>query len=68
MNDLNELARTVRFRRRKLGMTQMELADKSGLTQSQIARFESGKTNVRLCTLLSILKVLDIHITFNVKG
>ena len=45
--------------RHKKGMTQKELANASGLTQSVIARFESKKTTPQLDTLLKVAYALD---------
>lgn len=40
-------------------MTQEDLADKSGLTLSQIARIETAKVNTTVSTVNVILKALD---------
>lgn len=45
--------------RHKKGMTQKDLADASGLTQSVIARFESKKAVPQLNTLLKVVAALD---------
>lgn len=49
--------------RHKLGLTQQQLADKTQLTQSVIARFESKKTTPQLNTLLKVANALDCDIT-----
>lgn len=48
--------------RHKLGLTQQQLADKTQLTQSVIARFESKKTTPQLNTLLKVANALDCDI------
>lgn len=45
--------------RRNKGMTQKELAEASGLTQSVIARLESKKAVPQLDTLCRVAKALD---------
>jgi transcriptional regulator with XRE-family HTH domain len=45
------------------GLTQSELAEKAGLHQSAIARFESGDSNPGLKTILKIVGVLDQKLT-----
>lgn len=47
----------------KKGMTQKELAEKVGLYQSAIARFESGESNPALKTILKIVGALDQRLT-----
>ncbi|MHA1431033.1 MAG: helix-turn-helix domain-containing protein, partial [Candidatus Freyarchaeota archaeon] len=41
--------------RKKVGLTQTELAEKAGVSQSLIARIESGSVDPRLSTLQRIL-------------
>lgn len=46
-------------------MTQTELAEKSGLKQSAIARLESEEVLPKLSTLLKLAKALDANINLN---
>ena len=46
-------------------MTQTELAKKSGLKQSAIARLESEEVLPKLSTLLKLAKALDANINLN---
>lgn len=49
----------VEYRRRRLGLTQEELAERSGLSQAQVSRLESGKSkNITIKSLRSIARVL----------
>jgi transcriptional regulator with XRE-family HTH domain len=45
------------------GLTQEELAWKSELSLSQIARIETGKVNPTLCTIKILAKSLNMHIS-----
>ncbi len=42
------------------GMSQSQLAEKTGMTQAQIARFEVGKTTPRADTLLCLSDALGV--------
>jgi len=44
------------------GMTQRELADETGVTQSLIAELESGKTTKALERCFVLLRALDAHV------
>jgi transcriptional regulator with XRE-family HTH domain len=55
-----KLAGNCIARRRKLmKLTQVELAERSGLTQGNVARVEAGKYNVTLDVLTKICTVLN---------
>lgn len=56
---LRRFARNLKELRKVKGMTQEDLADKSGLTLSQIARIETAKVNTTVSTVNVILKALD---------
>ncbi|MFW5961572.1 MAG: helix-turn-helix domain-containing protein [bacterium] len=51
--------------RLKQNMTQTDLAKKSGLKQSAIARLESEEVLPKLSTLLKLAKALDANINLN---
>lgn len=53
--DLSE----IKIRRKKLGITQKELAEKAGVSQALIAKIESGQVDPRYSTLKKILKALE---------
>lgn len=63
MNRLNyiEIGKKIRAKRKKLNLTQLELAEKVGLTESSISRYESGKiatmptsTITKICSALNL--------------
>lgn len=45
------------------GITQRDLAERTNLSQSTIARIESGRVTPRLDTMINILLVLDATLT-----
>jgi transcriptional regulator with XRE-family HTH domain len=55
------LARTVFELRAQRGLTQQQLADRIGTTQSVIARLESGEHEVRIGVLNRIADALGLH-------
>lgn len=56
-----QLANSIRVRRRKLGLSQEELAQKIGVRQRTLSDIENAKS-ARLDTLLRILAVLDLEL------
>jgi transcriptional regulator with XRE-family HTH domain len=46
--------------RRKLGLTQASLAQKTGLHRTYITSVESGKRNLTLTTMAKIAEALDV--------
>lgn len=53
----------VKEQRKKLKMTQKELAERAGTTQTEVSHFETGKANVTIDTLSKYLRVLSLDIT-----
>ena len=51
-------------RRKEVGLSQIGLAERSGLPQSTIARIETHRLHMRLDTLMKILAVLDCDLSF----
>lgn len=49
----------LRILRKRAGLTQKELAKKAGISQSLVARIESGSVDPRVSTLRKILNVLS---------
>lgn len=50
----------LRAERNRQNLSQEKLAEKAGILMSQISRIEGGKTDLRLSTLVPILKALDL--------
>ena len=60
---MTEVGKAIAEARKKAGMTQVELAKAIGVTQSQIANWESGWRNPKLEALMKIAKALGIDVT-----
>jgi HTH-type transcriptional regulator/antitoxin HipB len=56
-----QLANSMRVRRRKLGLSQEQLASKIGVRQKTLSDIENARS-ARLDTLLRILAVLDMEL------
>ena len=61
------VAEQVAERRKGLGLSQKELAELTGTTQSAIARLESGGRPPRIDTLLRIAEALDCELIVDLK-
>jgi y4mF family transcriptional regulator len=57
----SEIARVVRFHRKKSGLTQLELANLAGVGKTVVYDLEKGKETIRVSTLLKILEALNIR-------
>ncbi|WP_239164141.1 helix-turn-helix domain-containing protein [Actinoplanes palleronii] len=57
-----ELGRSVRELRERRGWSQTQLAKKSGMTQSAVARFEAGGTVPTLMVLERLAAALDVSL------
>ena len=63
-----QIAEQVAERRKELGLSQKELADLPGTTQSASARLESGGRPPRIDTLLGIAEALDCDLRVELKA
>ncbi len=58
------LGETVAKRREELHLSQMDLAEKTGISQADISRIERGRGNPTFNTLRKIFAVLQLRMTF----
>jgi len=58
-----ELAKTVRSRREELGLSQRQLAERAGMTQPGVARFEAGGTTPTIPVLERLARALGLRLT-----
>lgn len=69
MEEMEELAVIVGAiieKRTALGISQRDLADMCGITQSSVARIETFKTTPKIDTLLKIMQPLGLKLTVSV--
>jgi predicted transcriptional regulator len=62
-----QIAEQVSERRAELGLSQQQLAELCGTTQSSIARLESGGRPPRIDTLLRIAEALDCELAVELR-
>ncbi len=60
IHDMRKIGNKMLEFRKKVGLTQAELAEKAGLSDRTYADIERGNVNMRLETLLSICEALCI--------
>jgi HTH-type transcriptional regulator / antitoxin HipB len=60
-----ELAEAVRTRREELGWSQRQLAERAGMTQPGVARFEAGGTTPTLPLLERLASALGLTLTIS---
>jgi transcriptional regulator with XRE-family HTH domain len=73
--DALALGREIRIRREALGLTQENLAEKSGVTRNQIQVIERGwadrakkrPANPRLATIIGLCEALDMRVRIDVS-
>ncbi len=58
----SEIGETVRFHRKKSGLTQKELALMAGVGKTVVFDVEKGKETVQINSILKILSVLNIKV------
>jgi len=58
---------TIKLRRIKLGLTQQELSELSGVSQQLISQIENGKAQPSLRTITKLAEVLKLDIDLKVK-
>jgi transcriptional regulator with XRE-family HTH domain len=56
------LSKAFQSRRRSLHLTQQNVADRSGLAQTNYSQIEQGKTDPRLSTLQEIARALSLEL------
>ena len=57
-----QVGNTIRRARKKRGMSQSELGEKSGLRQETISLIENGNPAAKLETILAVLSALNLEI------
>jgi transcriptional regulator with XRE-family HTH domain len=58
---IQQFGENVRRARHERGWTQEDLSARTGLAVVQISRIERGKREIRLTTLIRLLRAFDVH-------
>jgi transcriptional regulator with XRE-family HTH domain len=58
------IGRRLRARRRNLGVTMAELADRVGVSFQQIQKYECGATSVSAGRLYELSRALDVEVAY----
>ena len=66
--DLNKISTFIRTRRKKLGMTQQELAEKLFVTEKAVSRWETGRGTPDISLLIPLSKALNVDISEILSG
>jgi transcriptional regulator with XRE-family HTH domain len=65
---MSQLGDQIRQRRTELGLTQEELAKRTGITKGFVSDVETGKRNISAQTLLDLARVLGASLDALMKG
>lgn len=62
---MRSLGGSVRYHRRKAGLTQIQLADLAGVGKATVYDIEKGKSSIQIDSLFAVLSVLNIEMSFS---
>ena len=68
INSMRDLAATARGRRQDLGLSQVELAAKAGVSREWISAFEGGKTTVEFGLVIRVPDALSFGLDIVERG
>lgn len=63
MQEIKELGKKIKKIRKERGLTLMELAEKSGVSQGYLSRIENGRHDPTFSVLLQIARALQIQVS-----
>jgi len=58
---VGDLGTNLRDARKRLGLTQEEVAERSGVHPTEVSRIEAGKRDPRVTTLLRLARALEVR-------
>lgn len=68
ISNSNDFGMVVRKKRKAMGLTQIALAEFTGLSASFISNLENGKETCELEKALYVVNILGINIEFTERG
>ena len=63
-----DLGAAIQDARREAGLTQLELAERAGVSRAYLAHIERGRSSRLLELLLDLLRVLDLELVVRHRG
>jgi y4mF family transcriptional regulator len=63
IEDIREISETIKIKRKQVGLTQREFAEKAGIALTVLRKIEQGKTNLSLGALINILSMFGLQLT-----
>ena len=68
VNDSNTFGEDIKAKRKKLGYTQKQICEFSGISASYISDLENGKATVELGKAIYLANLLGIDVELNERG
>lgn len=68
IQDMQDLGRAIRDRRRALGYTQAFLADYAGISASFLSELENGKETIQAGKMMEVISLLGMDICIRNRG
>ena len=68
VTSVSEFGTVIRNKRKKLGYTQAQLSEYSGINASFISNLENGKETIELGKALFVLQLLELDLEINNRG
>lgn len=65
---MENIAKSVKTKRRRLGLSQVEFSERTGIGLATIRDVEQGKTTVKLSSLLAIIDALGLELKLKDKN
>ena len=62
---MNDLSNIIKYHRKKAGLSQKTLASLAGVGKTVVFDIEKGKETVQFKSIINVIKVLNIHISYN---
>jgi HTH-type transcriptional regulator / antitoxin HipB len=68
VHSANEMAESIRDRRKRQQLSQSEVGDRVGMKQATVSAFENKPASTKLETLFKILAALDLELQIVPRG
>ncbi len=68
IQDMQDLGKAIRDRRRELGYTQAFLADYAGISASFLSELENGKETIQAGKMMDVISLLGMDICVKNRG